>query len=111
MLTQRKLKKEPIDRCFVNSTFQLTDDPNDLEYKVLPGEQFPRALPLKSKTPNWSWVRHFHGNTETFFIPKHAEYANEEILMAVLNGKYIDTSPKNCSVLAEPKLNTIKGAK
>lgn len=107
IFTQRKLKKEPNFRVFVNSTFQLTDDPNDLEYKVLKGEQFPRTLPLNSVTPNWAWVRHFHCNTESFFIPKNAEYRNDEILTAVLNGKYIDTSPKNCVVLAEPKLTTL----
>jgi hypothetical protein len=74
----------------------------------LPGEQFPRTTPLKSVTPNWAWVRHFHSNSESFFIPKNAEYRNDEILTAVLNGKFIDTSPKHCSVLPEPRLNAIK---
>lgn len=105
---QRKLKKEPISRTFLNPTFQLTEDPDSLEYKVLKGEQLPRTLPAKSFTPNWGWVRHFHNNTENILIPKSAKYINEEILIATLNGKFIDTSPKNCTILPRSKLEILK---
>ena len=89
------MKKESPSRFFLTPTFQFTDDPEDLEYKVLRGEHFPRSLPLTKVIYNWAWIRYFHNNTEYFYIPKESKYINEEVLVAALNGKLIDTTQRN----------------
>jgi len=91
-ITQRRFRKEPVSRYFLTPTFQLIDDVDSLEYRVLRGEHFPRESPLKSEGVAWAWVRYFHSNNEHIYIPKSSEYLNEEILAAALNGKLIDTS-------------------
>jgi len=108
VLTQRKLKKESVSRTFLTPSFQATDDVNSLEYRVLAGEHFPRSNPVRSKTKSWAWTRYFHNNNEFFLIPKRYTYMDKDTLVAVLNGKMINTGPQHVFERQTPKIEELK---
>ena len=78
-----------------------------LEYRVLRGEHFPREQPVKREGLAWAWVRYFHNNNEHIYIPKSSVFMNSEILVAVLNGKLIDTSAENTKKIDKWDLNDL----
>ena len=60
------------------------------------GDLFPTEYPYSDINPaGWCWRKYFRNPKTYFNIPKNANYKNMEILVAVFNGKVIDTSKPN----------------
>ncbi len=80
-----------------------TPEKND-ETQPLKGDLFPEQYPYNELNPaGWSWRKYFRNPRTLFVLPKRANYQNMEILVAVFNGKVIDTSKQNCVELDHHK--------
>lgn len=70
--------------------------PKSEDTQPLKGDLFPEQYPYNELNPaGWSWKKYFRNARTNFVLPKRANYQNMEILIAVFNGKVIDTSKSN----------------
>ena len=59
------------------------------------GDLFPEEGQIDPSSSFYvHWRKYFHGNNEWFEIPKNIKYLNEEIMIAALSGKIINTKDK-----------------
>lgn len=68
----------------------------------LKGDPFPQEWPFQNINWDWSWVKYYRDNSQLFYVPKNANYANMEVLTAAMNGKVIDTNKKYLIKLDRP---------
>ncbi len=76
----------------------------DENTQPMKGDLFPQEYPYNDINPaGWSWRKYFRNPKTYFTIPKNANYKNMEILIALFNGKVIDTSKTNVNEIETSK--------
>ncbi|CAD8073164.1 unnamed protein product [Paramecium sonneborni] len=107
----RKVKEQNVTQIFyVTNLKTLAGD----DKRPLKGNLFPDQWPIQkgmSKKLRWSFVKYYLNQNNFLVFPSNPNYVNAEILIAVMNGKIINTSKQYVEDVQGDMLDIIQSGK
>lgn len=83
---------------FTTEISELAPPPKFADSSELKGDLFPSmldAMEIKDLSQNLPWVKYYGVNRCRLYLSKKYRYMDKELLIAVLNGYYVDTTGRS----------------